>query len=61
MSPFILMPLAAIIAVFLICLDLKIAFFVFDKTEKTGFNFGFYLMTFFGLVTTEVSMIVYLF
>jgi len=57
---FILFPLAAIVVIALLCINVKIGFMVSDATENTGFNAGFYMITVIGLIAAEVSLIAYI-
>lgn len=58
---FIIAPLAVVLVMGLLCLNVWIGFKVGDLTEDTGFDAGFYMMTVVGLTAAEVSAAIYFF
>ena len=59
MSPFVILPLFFIGCITVICLDVWAALKVADMTLGSGFSFGFYMITVFGLIACQVSAFVY--
>ena len=41
-----------------LCLAIKLGFWVGKKTESTGFDVGFYMMTVIGLITLPIAIAV---
>lgn len=54
---YVLIPLAVILAMGLLCLDVKAGFMVSDATEASGFSVGYYMMTVFGLIAAQGALL----
>ena len=55
-----LIPLAIILAIFILCANFWIGYKVLDATAGTGFEIGFYMMTVLGLLAFEISATVFI-
>ena len=56
-----LIPVAIVLIVGLLCLNVKIGFIVADRTRGTGFEAGYYMITVFGLVGIEIATLLTIF
>lgn len=56
---YLLIPIAAVIIIGVLCLNIKAGYIVAELTENTGFDAGFYMMTVVGLIALELSLIVF--